>query len=256
MRPGKGCNILLISMDPKTQEKLLAINQIFYDSFADSFSTTRHQVQPGVRKLIKDMAHANSILDVGCGNGTLARSLAENNYQGMYLGVDMSQDLLSNAEELLGNPSQGEYKFLPMDLTKSGWHQTLPVKSFDWLVSFAVFHHIPGKELRQEIVRTFSSLITPKSHVAISVWQWQNSPRLRKRVLPWSTAGLSEENLDEGDVLMDWRAGEAVGLRYVHTFTEKELAALGEHNGFQVIDSFYSDGNTGNLALYQIWQLK
>ena len=77
MLPGEGCNILLINMDSRTQEKLLAINQIFYDNFADSFTTTRHQVQPGVRELINEMVHAKAILDVGCGNGTLARALAE-----------------------------------------------------------------------------------------------------------------------------------------------------------------------------------
>jgi SAM-dependent methyltransferase len=242
-------------MDPSTQEKLLAINQNFYDIFADSFSTTRHQVQPGVRKLIDKMIDANTILDVGCGNGTLARALAENDYKGIYLGGDMSRDLLSNAEEMLGDPSQGEFKFFIIDLANPGWHQSLPIHSFDWLVSFAVLHHIPGKELRQEIVQAFSSLLTPKSRVALSVWQWQNSPRLRKRVLPWSRVGLSNEAVDEGDVLLDWRAGETIGLRYVHTYSDKELAALGEHAGFTVIDSFYSDGKTGNLALYQIWQL-
>jgi hypothetical protein len=88
------------------------------------------------------------------------------------------------------------------------------------------------------------------------MWQWQNSPRLRKRVQPWSKAGLDPEKLDEGDVLLDWRAGDTIGLRYVHTFSETSLSHLAAAAGFEVIESFYSDGRTGDLALYQVWDLK
>lgn len=243
-------------MDLETRNKLLKLNNEFYDHFSSSFSATRHQVQPGVRKLIDEMIDVNTILDVGCGNGTLARALAERNYKGTYLGLDMSQDLLINAQKLLGTPPQGEYVFHEIDLTHPDWQKNLPSQSFDRLVSFAVLHHIPGKELRRNIIRTFTTLVTRESCVAVSVWQWQNSPRLKKRVLPWSMVGLSEEALDEGDVLLDWRARETIGLRYVHTFSENELMSLGKHAGFSVIDSFYSDGKSGDLALYQIWQLE
>jgi hypothetical protein len=60
--------------------------------------------------------------------------------------------------------------------------------------------------------------------------------------------------LDEGDVLLDWRAGEVIGLRYVHTFSEDGLTQLAESVGFEVLETFYSDGRTGDLALYQVWE--
>jgi len=243
-------------MDLETRNKLLALNNVFYDQFASSFSATRHQVQPGVRKLIDDMVDAHTILDVGCGNGTLARALVEKSFQGTYLGVDMSQDLISEAKKLLGTPSQDQFQFFTTDLVSPDWHQSLPIHLFDWLVSFAVLHHIPGKELRNEIVRRFATLVDRKSFLVISVWQWQNSPRLKKRVLPWSTVAIDKENLDEGDVLLDWRAGETPGLRYVHTFDDDELAKLAKNGGFQVVNNFYSDGKSGDLALYQIWRLE
>jgi hypothetical protein len=74
-------------------------------------------------------------------------------------------------------------------------------------------------------------------------------------VLPWSTVGLDADDLDKGDVLLDWRAGDAPGLRYVHTFDEASLTALAESAGFRIIQTFYSDGKSGDLALYQVWQL-
>ncbi len=82
-----------------------------------------------------------------------------------------------------------------------------------------------------------------------------NSTKLANRVIPWETIGLSQSWLDPGDTLLDWRAEEGkTGYRYVHLFTEAELSQYAEANGFSVIDSFYSDGKEGNLALYQIWK--
>ena len=242
-------------MDSNIQSRLLELNRNFYNRFASSFSDTRGRVQPGVRQIIKRMDLDSSILDVGCGNGTLARALVENGYNGDYLGVDMSEELLTKAQTLLDENAQGHINFQQIDLADLDWQNAVPTENFDWLVSFAVFHHLPGQILRRNIASAFADLVAQTGKVAVSVWQWQNSPRLSKRVLPWDTVGLDPAKLDKGDVLLDWRAGETVGSRYVHTFTENSLTELAQDAGFTVRESFYSDGKTGDLALYQVWQL-
>ena len=244
----------LVIMEEKTRQALLRINRQFYDRFAGSFSATRGRVQPGVRRLVSKITSCGSVLDVGCGNGTLARALAGRQFAGCYLGVDMSRGLLSAARDLIEAPSQGEYAFQEADLTAQGWEKELPFRPYDWLVSFAVLHHLPGEDMRRQTAKAFSQLIHPEGTIAVSVWQWQNSPRLRKRVVPWEKSGIDPAELDEGDVLLDWRAEQQAGLRYVHTFTDVSLTVLAESAGFNVRESFYSDGSTGDLALYQIWQ--
>jgi 2-polyprenyl-3-methyl-5-hydroxy-6-metoxy-1,4-benzoquinol methylase len=241
-------------MNSQTQDHLLDLNRRFYDQFAASFSNTRNRAQPGVRGLVSSLLTAPSILDVGCGNGTLARALKSAGYQGRYLGTDVSEGLLSAAREALGQPEQGEYAFQLSDLSDPDWADQLPQQTYQALVSFAVLHHLPGEDLRLRTGQAFRKLIDPEGFAAISVWQWQNSPRLAKRVLPWSKAGLTAEAVDKGDVLLDWRASDQVGLRYVHTFSEASLTRLAERSGFRVSESFLSDGKPGNLALYQIWQ--
>lgn len=241
-------------MDPKSQSKLLDINQVFYNRFASSFSATRQQVQPGVRELIQRIQPDASVLDIGCGNGTLARALAFQGFTGKYLGVDMSASLLEQAETLLDDPSSDRYEFQLADLASPTWHIPFPKMAYDWLTAFAVLHHLPGENLRQQTVDTFSKLIPPYGFCVVSVWQWQNSPRLQRRVLPWSTVDLNPENLDQGDVLLDWRADQVPGLRYVHTFTKASLRDLAEGAGLRVMESYFSDGKSGNLALYQVWQ--
>jgi tRNA (uracil-5-)-methyltransferase TRM9 len=242
-------------MNKSVHKKLLEINEQFYNRFATSFSNTRGRVQPGVQSLIDKIDLDSSILDIGCGNGTLARALNAKGFTGLYLGIDMSEELLSHAETRLGDIQQGGFEYRLVDLANSGWQESIPSGPYDWLTSFAVLHHLPGADFREQLVSTFADLVSDEGQVAVSVWQWQNSPRLRKRILPWSMVDLHPEELEEGDVLLDWRAGDTIGLRYVHTFDENSLTELAENAGFRVTETFFSDGKTGDLALYQVWQL-
>lgn len=241
-------------MEQNIRQKLLEINGRFYKQFAPSFSATRGRIQPGVRQLLPRLLEADQILDVGCGNGTLARALAGADYDGDYLGLDLSEGLLEAARQALGQPKQGRYAFRQMDLADPDWATSPTDAKFDAITCFAVFHHLPGAEIRQSTAQAFHDLVKPGGFVAVSVWQWQNSPRLAKRVIPWAEVDLKPEDLDEGDVLLDWRAAEQVGLRYVHTYSEDSLTQLAEGVDFTVSESFSSDGKLGNLALYQVWE--
>jgi hypothetical protein len=80
-----------------------------------------------------------------------------------------------------------------------------------------------------------------------------NSEKLKARIQPWEVAAISESAVEAGDYLLDWRNG-GTGLRYIHHFDEAELGVLAEANSFRVESKFYSDGESGRLALYQIWK--
>jgi hypothetical protein len=76
---------------------------------------------------------------------------------------------------------------------------------------------------------------------------------LLARLQPWEQVGLYNYQVDAGDYLIDWRAGSS-GLRYVHFFTEKELASLAAETGFKIWETYRSDGKGGRLSIYQIWK--
>jgi len=97
------------------------------------------------------------------------------------------------------------------------------------------------------------SALAPSGVFHLSNWQFLNSPRLTQRIQPWERLGLHPEDVDPGDYLLDWRSGGA-GLRYVHHFSEAELAALARETSFSVEETFYSDGKEGSLGLYQAWR--
>ena len=43
-------------------------------------------------------------------------------------------------------------------------------------------------------------------------------------------------------------------LRYVHHFSSDELDNLAALAGYKVLDTFFSDGASGRLGLYQTWE--
>src|SRR6266508_4149598 len=102
-------------MDSDTAARLIEINRGFYTRFGDSFSATRHRIQPGLRRALELLREDESILDLGCGNGELARELARRGHRGPYLGVDFSLPLLRAAE---AQPDGFSARFIQADLTR------------------------------------------------------------------------------------------------------------------------------------------
>lgn len=247
-------------MHSSTAARLIEINRDFYSRFGDSFSATRRRIQPGVRRVLQRLNGDESILDLGCGNGEFARELARHGHRGSYLGMDFSLPLLRDAES---QPAGFSAKFVEADLTQlSVFSNQLSViskqllNSDHWtlITAFAVLHHIPSDEIRLSILRTVHDLLAKDGKFIHSHWQFLNSEKLKARIKPWEAAAVQGSDVDAGDYLLDWRSG-GEGLRYAHQFHESELSALAEAAGFRVQDTFYSDGESGDLGLYQTWKI-
>jgi tRNA (uracil-5-)-methyltransferase TRM9 len=239
-------------MDADIAARLIEINRDFYTRFGGSFSATRHRIQPGVRRLIGMLNGEEALLDLGCGNGEVARELAKRGHRGLYLGLDFSPPLLQDA---VPQPEGFSASFMQIDITQLLKYSTELTVPGGWslITAFAVLHHIPSHEMRLNILRSIHGLLARNGKFILSNWQFLNSEKLRSRIQDWSRVGLSNEDVDPGDYLLDWRSG-GEGLRYVHYFEQDELLALAEAAGFNIRDSFYSDGEGGNLSLYQIWE--
>ncbi|HKI52634.1 MAG TPA: class I SAM-dependent methyltransferase [Anaerolineales bacterium] len=240
-------------MDSTIAVRLIELNREFYTNFGDSFSATRHRIQPGVCRVLETLKGDENILDLGCGNGWFAHELAKQGHRGSYLGVDFSLPLLRDAES---QPGDFSAKFKQIDLTKlSTYVEQLSIDGgWSLVTSFSTLHHIPSNELRIDILNTIHQLLKPDGLFIHSNWQFLNSEKLKERIQPWEAVAISKSELDAGDYLLDWRSG-GVGLRYVHHYNENELQVLAETTEFQIQDMFYSDGDGGKLGLYQIWKI-
>jgi tRNA (uracil-5-)-methyltransferase TRM9 len=244
-------------VDPNAAQKILALNRQFYQTFAGPFSDTRMRLQPGVHRILERLQPSKSVLDLGCGNGYLASQLAQKNPGVTYIGLDNSPGLLERARTACGGLQN--ISFHLADLASPTWEAALAAapeahanRAFDAILAFAVLHHIPGTRARASLLRKIRSFIQPDGEFIHSEWQFLNNPRLRLRIQAWETIGLAECDVDPGDYLLDWRQG-GQGLRYVHHFSEDELAELARESGFVISETFYADGEGGNLGLYQVW---
>jgi SAM-dependent methyltransferase len=237
----------------ETCTRLLSLNKQFYQTFGREFSSTRQHLQPGVQRILDTLTGDESLLDLGCGNGELARERMRRGQRGHYTGLDFSPPLLEVARH---GWEDSPATFIRADLTATDWDKRMltPKRQvFDVVTAFAVFHHIPGQTLRLSILEKVHNLLHQGGRFIHSEWQFLNSEKLKIRVQPWAEVGLSDKDVEKGDYLLDWRSGGR-GLRYVHHFEEAELEALAVRSGFRVGSEFYSDGENGQLGLYQIWE--
>jgi tRNA (uracil-5-)-methyltransferase TRM9 len=238
-------------VDPAIAQRLDAINARFYEDFAEEFSASRTRLNAGIERVLDGMVPLGSVLDLGCGNARLGRAWASGRFPGpmRYTGVDRSARLLAV------HPAAPGMRLVDLAVGAQGWEQALRVRvpeaveGFDRIVCFAVLHHLPDRRRRVATLAALRSLLRPNGRWAVSVWQFLHVPRLRDRVVDWTEAGLRGDEVEGGDLLMDWRRGGR-GLRYVHHYEPSELLADCQAAGLQVHAHFASDGESGDLGLY------
>ncbi|MDW8226185.1 MAG: class I SAM-dependent methyltransferase [Anaerolineales bacterium] len=162
-------------MTPETASRLIELNLRFYQEFGKEFSATRRRLQPGVQRLLPQLYPVEALLDLGCGNGELARALARGGFAGRYFGLDFSRPLLRETEGLPPN-----FSFLEASLTTSDWDQVVPLTGFSIVTAFAVLHHIPSQAFRLMLLRKVWALLVPAGLFIHSEWQFLSSEKWRQ----------------------------------------------------------------------------
>lgn len=238
-------------MEPSVVRRLLDLNREFYRQVGPAFAATRGPRQPGLQRLLAYLPTAGSLLDVGCGNARLAEVLDQAGRCVQYVGIDASEPLLAAAQARTERLRCVRAALLQLDITEEGWPAALPIAQYDGIAALAVLHHLPGWAMRRRLMEAMAALLAPGGAVAVSTWQFMDSPRLRRRVVPWEAVGLTAAEVEPGDYLLDWRQG-GYALRYCRLINEAELAALATEAGLGVQATFRADGAEGSLNLFAV----
>lgn len=249
-------------MDRQTSRALCAINRDFYRRHAAQFSRSRQAPWNGWNRVLRRMQEHGagaapwSLLDVGCGNGRLARFCAHHAGRPFtYVGVDSSPELLQLAHAALSELPN--VTLLELDVVSDDREVILPRRfrrRFTLVAAFGLLHHIPGRARREALLRELAACVAPGGLLALSLWQFARFERFRRKLVACDAElverGGHIDQLEAGDHLLPW--GPTAGtLRYCHFVDTDEaaqlLCALPE---LQRVDSFDADGKNGRLNHY------
>ena len=190
-------------------------------------------------KFLEDyIKEGDKILDLGCGNGRLYELLKNKPID--YYGIDNSEKLIEIAKSRYPN-----INFQVADAL----NLPFPENFFDKVVSVAVFHHIPSKELRLQFLKETKRVLKNKGILILVNWSLNTRKRL-SLVLKYAILKiLGKSKLDFGDAFIPW---QNTTLRYVHRFTKNEIKTLVKTSGLKVVEIKISKrpkGKESNILL-------
>ena len=238
-------------MDSGLVARLLELNRTFYRHFAKEFAATRSGPWPGFTRLLPHLHRTASILDIGCGNGRLARFLEDRRQCVSYCGIDSCRELVGVAREILADSAHAAVELCVLDVTRDDWTRPLVTRRFDAVLALAVLQHLPSFALRSSVLQSAAGLLTSDGALVMCNWQLSDSEWLARRQVAWKSIGVDQAQLECGDYLLDWRRG-GLGYRYCHRVDEDEAHALASGAGLWVADAYYADGPSGDLNHYVV----
>ncbi len=193
----------------------MVTNQDIFNQIAPGWYNFRHwSIFRSELEALARRWQKGRLLNVGCAHGPDFLPFT----QGFDLyGVDFSAEMLKFARKY----SQ-KFNFAVNLLLADVSHLPYPDETFDWAISVATYHHVLGKQQRQEALNELRRVLRPGGEAFVTVWnRWQ--PRFwfsRKEIsVPWRTKGKTL-------------------YRYYYLVSFTELEKLLKKAGFEVLKSF------------------
>ena len=253
-------------MNSDTRKTLRELNHAFYSARAEAFDASRDHPWPGWERAIPKAENPQPgrplrVLDVGCGNGRLAAFLAARHSPGSsavdYTGVDQSPALLASARIRLDGQEGAAPRWIQDDVLGDPPGSSLPPGPFDLVAAFGLFHHVPGRPQRNELVKALARRVDPGGRLVLTIWQFATAERFQNHIVPWPEYNeaaehpVAQEELDSGDYLLSFgtRSGP---FRYCHHCDASEFDELVASSGLRLVDDFEADGRSGNLNRYAV----
>lgn len=224
-------------MRKKRVEELLRITKENYEKISDDFDITRRKhIWPEMKKAAAIIIDGQSVLDIGCGSGRFVRALADKKLD--YFGVDNSFNMIETAKA-----NHPERSFLIADATDL---KDISDNSFDIITSFAMWHHLPGRDLQLKALDEMYRVLKPGGKAIITVWRIKEYKRLRKFIALSRFVNIITFNFSAwNDFVFPWKdsRGQVTSQRYYHNFSGTEIRNIFKKSHFSLEKMEISGGN-------------
>jgi tRNA (uracil-5-)-methyltransferase TRM9 len=194
-----------------------------YDLIAPEWDRSRSRPSGVKLKLIAGVGAGMKVLDVGCGNGLMLPSLLEKGAH--YFGLDISARLIAIARQRYAREIEaGRADFA----VGSALELPFGEGEFDFVLSFAVLHHIPSAPLREKFLSEIRRVLRPGGKGKIIVWNLLNGWTAERFGI-----GAQLQGRESGDLSVPWKGTSGAEVdRYLYQFSPAELAELAAAAGF------------------------
>jgi len=251
-------------MDAQTAEKLIQLNNDFYQQHGSSFAATRLSPWAGWQQCLDFLMNADdfsgqafSVLDLACGNLRFARFLfaALAKSQITYFAVDNNPSAVPE----MSSVNYQNLDILRVLLDNLPLGNQLEAPLCDLSLAFGFLHHIPGWQMRLTLLESLIQQTRCSGYVLVSFWQFMSNPQLAAKAHDTHHQALAELGslaLDENDYLLGWQNTPGA-YRYCHSFTDYEIDRLIDSLTGQarLLQRFSADGRTGDLNSYLVLQV-
>ena len=187
----------------------------------EEFFTTAADVVRGLIAELKRLGRREAALEIGCGPGRLMRPMAR--HFGEIHGVDVSDEMVRLARERLRDVPNAHPQVTPSsDLAM------FPDAKFDFVYSYAVFQHIPSREVVFGYLREACRVLKPGGVLRC---QLNGLPATAKQYDTWSGVRIAPEEVrafarEQGFVLL---ALEDIWTQYMWVTMRKPAACAIHH---------------------------
>jgi 2-polyprenyl-3-methyl-5-hydroxy-6-metoxy-1,4-benzoquinol methylase len=237
------------------QKQLNQLHKHFYDTNSSSWDASRQGFWPGWEQawrimkpeLVKFGTNNFSVLDLASGNGRFAQFLANKSLntdfnQFIYLGVDISLELLKIAQKNINYQENSKIEFKQADISD---FLLMDKGRYNLISMFGITHHLLKSNLAQ-IMSQLTARLQDNGLVCLTYWQ------------PESTKILNNaEQISEDEYILNWGPDKSSETkRYVRLYTKEEKLDLINVSALKLIAEFEADGRNGKLNHYQILQKK
>ncbi len=212
-----------------------------YNKIAEKFASSRKDMKwEELEYFFSLLSPEESILDIACGSGRFLEQYKIYfwNYPFKYIGIDLSQELLLEAQKVFP-----ELQFIQGNMLRA-W-EYIAGRSFENIFCIAGLHHLETLEERKQALKDWYKILPVGGKIYMTNWALE-SPINAQKYDKYSISEHEDRFFSSNYMIPFWEY-----LRYYHCFSLKELEYIADEAGFHILENRLFETEKNFVTLLQ-----